>query len=153
MTEETQPAPILVPIDFSPYSEHTLLKAIETASCASAPIVVLHVVHDPAQMPGYYSRYTKKKHLLKIEDMAKEMLDDFLASMAEKHPDIDFEEKIEPMLVTGLPVTRILQVIDRIEPDMVVMGSKGVTGLKHLMLGSVAEQVVRLSPVSITIVK
>lgn len=153
MTEHTSPAPILVPIDFSAYSEKTLLKAIEIADCQQAPILVLHVIHDPAQMPGYYSRYTKKKHLLRIEDMAKEMLDEFLGRMIDEHPDIDFDDKVESMLVTGLPVTRILQVIDQVKPSMLVMGSKGITGLKHLMIGSVAEQVVRLSPVSITIVK
>ncbi len=153
MTDENTLPPILVPIDFSSYSEPTLLQAIQFAECIKATIVVLHVVHDPAHMPGYYSQYSEKKHLSRIEDLAKEMFDKILAKIADKHPDINFQEKIKPMLVVGLPATRILQVIDKISPAMVVMGCKGVTGLKHLMLGSVAEQVVRLSPVLIAIVK
>jgi nucleotide-binding universal stress UspA family protein len=36
---------------------------------------------------------------------------------------------------------------------MIVIGSKGLTGWKHLMMGSVAEQVVHLSPVPVTVVK
>lgn len=153
MTTETLQSPVLAAIDFSDFSEKTLLKALQLARCLSAPVVALHVVHDPAQMPGYYSRYTKKKHLLRIEDMAKEMLEDFISSVSENHPKIDLNTDFETMLVTGLPVTRILQVIEKISPAMVVLGSKGATGLKHLMIGSVAEQVVRLSPVDVTIVK
>ena len=153
MTEESSLSPVLAAIDFSDFSEKVLLKALQLAKCWSAPVIVLHVVHDPAQMPGYYSRYTKKKHLLRIEDMAKEMLEDFMSSVSENNPDIDLETDFKTMLVTGLPITRILQVIDKIDPAMVVLGSKGNTGLKHLMIGSVAEQIVRLSPVDVTIVK
>lgn len=153
MTEETAISPILVPIDFSHYSEAILLKAIEFSKCMNAPIIVLHVVHDPAQMPGYYAHSIKEKHLHRIEDLAKEMLDDFLVEMAEKHPDLHLADKVEPMLVIGLPVTRILEIIDKIKPVMVVIGSKGDTGLKRLLVGSVAEQIVRLCPAPITIVK
>ena len=48
---------------------------------------------------------------------------------------------------------RILEVIDKSGTSLVVMGSQGRTGLDHLMLGSKAEQVVRLSPVPVMIVK
>ena len=56
------------------------------------------------------------------------------------------------MLVTGLPVSRILEVVDRMQPHMVVMGSAGRTGLAHVLMGSKAEQVVRLCPVPVTLV-
>ena len=57
------------------------------------------------------------------------------------------------LLVVGLPVTRILETAEKIEARMIVMGSQGRTGLKHIMLGSKAEQVVNLSPIPVTIVK
>ncbi len=57
------------------------------------------------------------------------------------------------MMVKGIPVTRILQVREKINASMVVMGSLGRTGLKHMLLGSKAEQVVRQSPVTVAIVK
>jgi nucleotide-binding universal stress UspA family protein len=60
---------------------------------------------------------------------------------------------MEGKLVVGLPVTRILEVVDRFKPFLVVMGSEGRTGLSHMLLGSKAEQVVRLCPAPVTIVK
>ncbi len=144
---------ILVPVDFSLYSEIALLKACEIASCMNLPVVVLHVVNDPSQMPGYYSKMRKKKNLVRIEDIAKEMLDEFMGKMAVIHAEIKCVVEAESLLVMGLPVGRILEVAERINAVMIVMGSQGRTGLEHVLLGSKAEQVVRLSPVSVTIVK
>jgi nucleotide-binding universal stress UspA family protein len=55
--------------------------------------------------------------------------------------------------VVGLPVNRILEMIKITKASMVVMGSQGRTGMQHIMLGSKAEQIVRLSPVPVMIVK
>ncbi|MCB1852464.1 MAG: universal stress protein [Gammaproteobacteria bacterium] len=145
--------PILVPVDFSSHSEAALLKACELGDCMKRPILVLHVVHDPGEMPGYYQRIAKKKQLLRIEDIAEEMLNDFLARLIKKYPREKQLKQIEKRLVIGLPVTRILEVAQKSGAYMVVMGSQGRTGLNHLLLGSKAEQVVRLCPVPVTIVK
>ena len=153
MTQEQATGPILVPVDFSPHSAAALLYACELAQCMKRPIVVLHVVHDPAEMPGYYSKLTKKKNLTRMEDLAKEMLDSFMQELKTKHPHLKSLRKTESMLVLGLPVTRILQVAEKLHASLIVMGSQGLTGLKHLLLGSKAEQVVQLAPVPVTIVK
>ena len=145
--------PVLVPVDFSPHSEAALLKACEFAECSGLPIVVLHVVHDPGDMPSYYSRIAKKKQLVRVEDIADEMFSEFIASIKKKYPDNKSLKKIKTMLVKGIPVTRILQVVEKVDAAMVVMGSLGRTGLKYAFLGSKAEQVVRQSPVTVTIVK
>lgn len=117
------------------------------------PIVVLHVAHDPGDMQGYYKRTSKKNQLMRIEDIAREMLDDFIDSMQKKYPKIKPLRSVERLLVIGLPVTRILEVAEKRDAAMVIMGSQGRTGLKHIMLGSKAEQVVRLCPLPVTIVK
>jgi len=57
------------------------------------------------------------------------------------------------MLVKGLPSSRILEVAKKTGASMIVMGSMGLTGWKHLMVGSVAEQVVHLAPMPVTVVK
>ena len=57
------------------------------------------------------------------------------------------------MLVVGLPVNRILESAEKINARMIVMGSQGRTGLARAMLGSKAEQVVRLAPIPVMIVK
>ncbi len=153
MAAKSKKRPILVPVDFSTHSEAALLKACELARCFERPIVVLHVVHDPGDMPSYYSRIAKKKQLVRVEDIADEMFSEFIASIKKKYPDNKILKGIKTMMVKGIPVTRILQVVEKIDAAMVVMGSLGRTGLKHVFLGSKAEQVVRQCPVTTTIVK
>ena len=140
-------------MDFSENSVAALLKACELAECTKQPVLILHVVHDPAEMPGYYARITKKKKLVRIEDLAQEAFDEFLRNTIEQHPNVKLLQKAETMLVIGLPVTRILEVAKKVKASMVVMGSQGRTGMQHVLLGSKAEQVVRLCPVPVTIVK
>jgi nucleotide-binding universal stress UspA family protein len=145
--------PILVPVDFSGHSLAALLKACELADCAKQPIIILHVVHDPAEMPGYYSQVTKKKKIAHIDDLAQEAFDAFVDEAKKQYPDAKCLQEAETMLVIGLPVNRILEMVDITKASTVVMGSQGRTGMKHIMLGSKAEQVVRLCPVPIMIVK
>ncbi len=144
---------LLVPVDFSLYSKAALLTACELAECMKASVVLLHVVHDPAELPGYYSKMTKKKRLVRIEDVAREMLEDFVNKLLKTRPEYRCLAKAELRLVTGLPVTRILEVAEQVGASMIIMGSQGRTGLKHILLGSKAEQVVQLSSIPVTIVK
>ncbi len=151
--KQAPPAPILVPVDFSTHALPTLTFAVDIAAGLGAAITVLHVVHDPADMPGLYKRKGSKKLLRRMEDVAAEMMEEFLAAAREAIPALDHEVKVESMLVPGLPVTRILEVAEALSPRMVVLGSQGRTGLEHLFLGSKAEQVVHLCPFPVTIVK
>lgn len=143
---------LLVPVDFSQQSEAALMLARRLAACFDTHVLVLHVVHDPGEMPGYYAKTLKKKHLHRIEDSATHMLDEFLKRVAKDHDAKDLAS-VESLLVKGLPVTRILEVAEQRDAHMIVMGSTGRTGIKHLMLGSVAERVVQLSPVPVTVTK
>jgi nucleotide-binding universal stress UspA family protein len=104
-------------------------------------------------MPGYYSRALKKKHLHRIEDGASEMLDDFMQRVVKHHPEFKGLKRVESMLVKGLPTNRILEVAEKRDAGMIVLGSKGLTGIKHILLGSVAERVVHLARVPVTVVK
>ena len=153
MTEKRGNAPILVPVDFSDYSRAALLQASELSACTGQPIVVLHVVHDPAEMPGYYALVTKKKKIAHIQDMAREAFDQFISEILAQYPNIEQLQQAKTRLVIGLPVSRILEMIDKTGASMVVLGSHGRTGMQHFMLGSKAEQIVRLSPVPVLIVK
>lgn len=153
MGNKKHAGPILVPVDFSAPSESALMLALELGHCLERSVLALHVVHDPGAMPGYYSRALKQKHLTRIEDGAAEMLDAFLKGVAEEHGDLLKQVSLESMLVTGLPSSRILEIADKRNASMIVMGSMGLTGWKHLMIGSVAEQVAHLAPVPVTVVK
>ena len=153
MSDKDGKQPILVPVDFSGHSLAALIKACELAECSRQPVIILHVVHDPADMPGYYSRVTKKKKIAHIEDLAQEAFDIFVDDVKKQYPKVRDLQEAQTMLVVGLPVNRILEVVDITKASTVVMGSQGRTGMKHIMLGSKAEQVVRLCPVPIMIVK
>ncbi len=144
--------PILVAIDFSDFSEKALLWAARAAQCLDAPLLALHVVHDPESAPGYSSHARKRrKRLRHLEEAATEMMEEFRARVSEANPGLlaNFQHR----LVTGLPVTRILEVAESINAQLIVMGSQGRTGLPRFMLGSKAEKVVQLSPIPVTIVK
>ncbi len=147
-----QAAPILVAVDFSPYSAAALVWAAELAEPLGAPMAVLHVVHEPESAPGYYLR-SNKKHLCRLREAASEMMREFLAEVAEAHPDSSLLRNVEPILVPGLPVGRILEVAEDLGARMIVVGSQGRTGMPHVLLGSKAERVAQLSPVPVTIVK
>lgn len=147
-----KPQPILAAIDFSPCSEHALLWAARMAKQLKAPLVVLHVVHDPESAPGYYQRSKKrKKYLRRIEEAAGEMMSEFLNNLSRQHPKL--LANVEKRLVIGLPVTRILEIADRVDAQLVVAGSHGRTGFDKLMLGSKAQKLVQISPIPVTIVK
>lgn len=153
MTASKDTRPVLVPVDFSPHSEAALVAAMEMAETMGAPLTVLHVARDPADTPGYYELQGNKKPLSRLEDVAKDMLDGFMQRMQQKHPKRTVLEKATPMLVVGLPVSRILEVAAKINARIIIMGSQGRTGLPRLLLGAKTEQVVRLAPISVLVVK
>lgn len=146
--------PILVAADFSDHSASALVWAARLSKCVQAPVLLLHVVHDPESAPGYYKHSKKwKKHLVRMEEAAAEMMDEFVERLRVEQPEIAELGHLDTQLVVGLPVTRILEVTKKSKAQMIVMGSQGRTGLSHLLLGSKAEKVVQLSPVPVTIVK
>lgn len=129
-------------------------EACELASATGADLLALHVIHDPGSMPGYYTKALLKKPLLgRIEDSAAAMLEEFLDRMGKADAKNGNCRKIESILVRGLPATRIVEVAQQREVKMIIMGSRGHSGMKRLMVGSVAEHVVRLSPIPVTVVK
>ncbi len=144
---------VLVATDFSPNSERAAIFAAQASECRKAPLVLLHVVHDPGHAPGYYADTKRKKVVRRLEDAADQQMKDHLKRLREKQPKSKAIARAVPVLVTGLPVKRILEIVKRSKPVMVVMGSQGRTGLERLLIGSKAEQIVRLCPAPVTIIK
>lgn len=145
---------LLVAVDFTTYSEEALLFASELAECLGSQIIVLHVIHDPAEAPGFYAQKgKKKKYLVTMEETANEMMEEFLGKMRKKHPSIKCLKKATPLLVIGTPVTRIIELAKKKQARMIIVGGRGRTGLSHFLVGSKAERVVQLSPIPVTVVK
>ena len=145
--DATSAGPVLAAVDFSSSSRAALVWAAEAARRFAVPLVVLHVVHDPEAAPGSYSRAGEMQ---RMEDVAKQMLDEFLAEVRGRHPEVGDPRSL---LTVGLPATRILEVAEREGAQLIVVGSQGRTGLAHFLLGSKAERVAQLAPIPVTIVK
>ena len=145
---------LLVAVDFSPFSEEALLFAGRLAEKLKARLLVLHVIHDPAEAPGFYAQKGKKKKFLQsMEEAAEEMMEEFLLKMRQAYPDLVPIKKAKPLLVIGTPVTRIVEVAEKKQVDMIIIGSHGRTGLSHLLIGSKVQRVVQLSHIPVTVVK
>ena len=145
---------LLVAVDFTLFSAEALLFASQLAEKIDARLLVLHVIHDPAEAPGFYAQKGKKKKFLQsMEEVAEEMMEEFLTKMQKEHPYQKPIKKAETLLVVGTPVTRILEIAEKKKARMIIIGSHGRTGLSHLLIGSKAERVVQLSPIPVLVVK
>ncbi len=154
MTKKPDKDVLLVAVDFSPFSEQALFFAGRLAEKLKARLLVLHVIHDPAEAPGFYAQKGKKKKFLRsMEEAAEEMMEEFLLKMRQAHPDQVPIQKAKPLLVVGTPVTRIVEVAEKKQVSMIIMGSHGRTGLVNFLVGSKVQRVVQLSPVPVTVVK
>ena len=152
MTAPSTTAPIIAAVDFSEDSEHALLWAARQARLESAPLLVLHVVHDPAASPGFYHQ-PDEDWLRPMADAAEKMMETFLTRVKAENPDLVALASADTRFVTGLPAGRIAEVAEKLSARMIVLGSSGRTGLDVVLLGSVAERVAEISPVPVVIVK
>ena len=152
--EHASDRPVVIAIDFSDDSKAALEWGMEEAALRRAPATILHVVHDPGEAPGYYHK-KKKKIMVPLAEAAEQMLDEFVDECRSEIPALKSTDDlpVRRKLVKGIPVRRILEFSEKWNARMIVMGSRGQTGLKHLLLGSKAEQVAQLSSVPVMIVK
>lgn len=135
---------ILHPTDFSPYSEYAFQLACSLARDCGARIVVLHVV--PTQSPLYGGGM-----LSPPQPDIEEKLREALCQIRPPDPGIRVEHLLEEGFDTG---SGIVETARDVRSDLIVMGNHGRTGLlDRLLMGSVAEKVVRQAPCPVLTVK
>jgi nucleotide-binding universal stress UspA family protein len=133
---------ILHPTDFSRPAEEAFQLAASLARDHGARLVVLHVTPAAAEFSASTEEVWKYKDHLWEEFHRLETLDPRIR-----------EVRIECKFVEGEPVDEILRVAKDIDCDMIVMGTEGRTGLGRLLMGSVAEKVLRRAPCPVLTVK
>ena len=148
-----QTGPVLVPVDFSPPSEQAFLHAAEYALRCDAPLLVLHVVHDPEETPGVYRMEDDSGDLMPMMDAAKVLLLRFGERMRERAPGLVDAVRPEYELAKGLPPTRILEIAERVDARQIVLGNRGQSSLSRLVMGSTADRVARSASMPVTLVK
>jgi len=134
---------ILVPVDFEDASHRAVDMARDLAARLGAEPVLLHVYQLPVYTypglePGVLPQFTGE-----VTAAAKRALEKLAGEVG----------GLRSVLREGDPATEILAAIDDLAPVMVVMGTHGRRGLTHLLLGSVAEKVVRRSHVPVLTVR
>lgn len=137
---------LLVPVDFQDAASSALAFAEDLASRLGAEIVLMHVYKVLVQpYPGLSPAETAPWPGIHLEvaEAAKRALD----ALSEAHGGL------RSILAEGDPAPAILDEVTRLRPRMVIMGTHGRSGIEHLMLGSVAEKVVRRCLVPVTVVR
>jgi nucleotide-binding universal stress UspA family protein len=139
---------VLVPTDFSPYADQALAYAIELAPLLQARLTLLHAVHAvPLWVEGDMGRALPDVYLRELEAHARQELEQRQQRVREAGI------QGNSMLVHGIPFQSIVDAAREQKIDLIVMGTHGRTGLQHVLLGSVAEKVVRLAPCAVLIVR
>ena len=139
---------ILVPIDFSDCSMAALRYAASLAKQLDASLILLHVIDSlVAPLEMEYVHLNIKDFNAEREKHAK----DKLAALARS--EIDPTLPTVPVLRHGPPWEQIKDTARERKADLIIVGTHGHTGLKHLVLGSTAEKVVRLAGCPVLVVR
>lgn len=138
---------ILVPVDGSESSQYAAKHALDLASEVGATVHFLHVVSLNESRNVEVPRIEQGYLYQDLAQMGEEIIDDTISPLDEQ------EVPIKRTVMTGRPDKQILSFIQSERPDLVIMGSQGKTGLKRVVLGSVAENVARRSSIPIQLVQ
>lgn len=139
----------LVPYDFSDHARAALDAALDLAGRLGARVHLLHVVQPPTYAyPGIAGGIAPTIDLRVVRESASQALGEVVARVAgSKVP-------VEPHVVEGLAIPETIhQVAQKVDADLIVMGTHGRTGLAHAFLGSVAERTLRGAPAPVLTVQ
>jgi nucleotide-binding universal stress UspA family protein len=137
----------LVPVDFSEYANQALEYAINLASKLDAHLTLLHVI--PSLPLGGVDMGVTLPYTY-IQDLEAEITSAMQAYL-EQVTAVGLEGEIA--VVHGVPFQEIIEIAKTQQVALIVMGTHGRTGLQHVLLGSVAEKVVRLAPCPVLVVR
>lgn len=130
---------VLVPVDFSEPSKSALQYAQSLGKQLGAALTLIHVVepfwypHDWDYVPGFEGKIgteaREKEARKRLAGLATELVDSSVPT--------------EPCVRVGTPWNEIVSAAENLDADLIIIGTHGRTGLKHVVMGSTAERVVR----------
>ena len=139
---------ILVPTDFSLTSLKALRYGIELAKHFGGELVVLHVVEKPTFAPSFRSTKSTASELdAEVRAWAEGELDKMIKNEAPS------DVRVRTVLRGGAAAQQIIGMAKELDVDLVVMGTAGVGFLQHMVMGSVAEKVLRKAPCAVLTVR
>lgn len=134
---------ILVATDFGSSSLRAVHVAAELAAQLTAQLTVLHVIQDPTALHAGDAPTDSSRTCEDAECIVRRELDSYLESLAER------AILCEGVIRFGEPASETVAYAEEAGCDLIVVGTHGRGGLSRLLLGSVAERIVRTSPIPV----
>jgi universal stress protein A len=143
------PAKILFCSDFSENSESAQKYAMDYAKALNSRLLVLHVVDLWAGIPAYDEGVYVyiREAIARLEETATAKLEELAKTCR------DSGASVTALCKTGVPAEAIVQMAEEQGAGLIIMGTHGWTGLKHVLLGSVAEKVLRTAQCPVMVVR
>lgn len=141
------PSVILVPVDFSTASHKSITYADAFATTFGARVILLHVV-EPLVLPsefGYMPPPSPDDEARQIETITGKLRD-----LAVK---LDSAKSAEFLVRIGRPWQEVISAVTDLGADLLVITTHGHTGIKHVLMGSVAEKIVRHAACPVLVVR
>ncbi len=141
---------LLVPVDESPISYAAAEQALSLAKDLNCPVTIMSVIAvDPFVGVDFYKVAPAiTDYFMQAEQNAQNRLAEIQQSFSREGISVDTK------IIRGVAASEgIVQIANEIGADLIIMGSHGRTGVKKMMLGSVAQNVLTQSPVPVLIVK
>ena len=138
---------ILVPFDFSECSSQALRYGLEFARKFDATLHLVHVVQDPATQP-----WAAEGFAIPLLEVTDEWLKEAEARLEAAIPDLD-RGRVHTAALLGAIYPEVLRYAQDEEIDLIVMGTHGRGFVGHVVMGSVAEKVVRTAPCPVLTVR
>lgn len=153
---------VLCPVDLSKFSLEALRLAVKVAESADAMLDILHVIHnpfdemyfgaitqtDPALIDAYAAEPQKRAKILRAtEEHSEVLLKQFC------HDEVKGLAKVRYHIRDGDPFEGIVDAAEDFMTDLIVLSTHGRTGIRRLVIGNVAEKVVRHAPCPVLTVK
>jgi universal stress protein A len=137
----------LVPLDFSEYANLALDYAIGLAKKLQVRLTLLHVIHELPIGVGDMATALPASYLEDLEAGVKQRLEEYCQQAQEAGLEVDL------VIEHNVPFQGIVDIARQHNVDLIVIGTHGRTGLQHVLLGSVAEKVVRLAPCPVLVTR
>jgi nucleotide-binding universal stress UspA family protein len=129
---------MLVPTDFSAPADAALAYAVDLAAKLGARVSLVHVFDDPFVVNGVFSG--------EFVPLPMELRNEILADLRRRLADVvatSGHSELSPQVLVGPIAKTIVEAAQEQAADLIVMGTHGRGAVAHLLLGSVAERVVR----------
>ena len=136
---------ILVPTDFSEYSQHAVKYAVALAQSFKAKLYVVHVWEQSIVAAPTETFYVEI--WVEAEKSEKERLNQVTQGLRTEGIDA------ESVFVSGTAYIEIAKTAKELDVDLITLATHGRTGLSHLVFGSTAEKIIRLAPCPVLVVK